>query len=101
MIRTCPATNARDFEREQIAPQQAARYEADAWEDPIREYLVTAATTTIMAIAKYALDFKTDRIGTHDQRRIVAILTELGWEPKRDMRGRWWERRANPGSNRT
>jgi hypothetical protein len=81
------------FERETIAPQQAARYEADAWEEAIRDWLssTTLSRVTLIQIAKGALEFKTDRIGTADQRRIVAILTNLGWKPKRDMRGRWWE----------
>jgi hypothetical protein len=47
--------------------------------------------TTIAAIATNALGFKTDRLGTTDQRRIVAILLTLGWKRKRDERGRWWE----------
>ena len=81
------------FERDHIEPQQAARYEADAWEDLIRQYTATLTRTTIAAIATSALDFKADRLGTADQRRITAILTTLGWEPKRDMHGRWWERR--------
>ena len=81
------------FEREHIEPQQAARYEADAWEEAITTYLATANKTTIAAVATGGLGFKTDRIGTQDQRRITAIMTNLGWEPKRDMRGRWWARK--------
>jgi predicted P-loop ATPase len=81
------------FERENIAPQQASRYEADVWEEAISEWLSTTTLdrVTLLQIAKGALDFKTDRIGTADQRRIVAILTNIGWKPKRDNRGRWWE----------
>jgi hypothetical protein len=30
-------------------------------------------------------------LGTADQRRIAAILIHLGWEPKRDEKGRWWQ----------
>jgi predicted P-loop ATPase len=81
------------FEREIIAPEQAARYEADAWEEAIREWLgaTTLDRVTLLQVARGALDFKTDRLGTADQRRIAAILTNLGWKSKRDMRGRWWE----------
>ena len=81
------------FERATIVPEQAARYEDDAWEEPIRDWLgtTTLARVTLIQVAKGALDFKTDRIGTADTRRIVAILTTLGWKPKRDMHGRWWE----------
>jgi predicted P-loop ATPase len=81
-----------EFEREQIVPQQTARYEGDVWEEPISTHLAPLIKTTIANIAIDALGFKTDRIGTADQRRIAAILTNLGWKPKRDMRGRWWER---------
>jgi predicted P-loop ATPase len=81
----------KNFEREHIKPEQEARYEGDAWEEPIREFLQTATRTTIIQIAKSALDFKADRLGTADQRRIASILTTLGWtQGKRDMHGRWW-----------
>jgi predicted P-loop ATPase len=80
----------RDFELEHIAPQQAARYENDAWEDPVAKYLAGLSKTTLSAVATNALGFRTDRIGTADQRRIAAILTALEWKPKRDMRERWW-----------
>jgi predicted P-loop ATPase len=81
----------RDFEREHIAPQQEARYEGDAWEEPIREFLQGVNRTTIIQVAKSALEFKTDRVGTADQRRIAAAMTAIGWrQGKRDMHGRWW-----------
>lgn len=64
------------------------------WAETIAAWLVGKTTTTTAAVAISALEFKTDRIGTHDQRRISAILTELGWVQKRDMKGRWWQRRV-------
>jgi len=82
----------RAFEAEHIAPQQAARYEGDPWEEAVEQYLSNLSKTTIAAIATNALGFKTDRIGTADQRRIIAILVTLGWKPKRDERSRWWKR---------
>lgn len=82
----------RAFEAEHIAPQQAARYEGDPWEEAIEQYLASLSKATIAGIATNALGFKTDRLGTVDQRRIIAILVMLGWKAKRDMRGRWWER---------
>src|SRR5262249_44674763 len=36
----------RGFERDHIMPEQAARYEADAWEENIRDYLDTVSRTT-------------------------------------------------------
>jgi predicted P-loop ATPase len=85
------------FEREQIEPQQAARYEGDPWEEPIREFLLTITKTTITQVARSALEMKTDRIGTADQRRIAAVMTTLGWQ--RGKRGndgsRFWVKGAN------
>jgi Virulence-associated protein E/Bifunctional DNA primase/polymerase, N-terminal len=83
-----------DFERKHIMPQQAARYEGDAWEQPIAEHLdgLMGRTTTVASIATSALGFKEHaRIGTADQRRIIAVLTSLGWRSTRDKHGRWWE----------
>jgi predicted P-loop ATPase len=80
----------KQFEREHILPEQEARHEGDAWEEPIRDFIIGVKRTTIGSVAVSALGFKTERLGTADQRRIAAILTTLGWEPKRDMRGRWW-----------
>jgi predicted P-loop ATPase len=81
----------RIFEINHIMPEQEARYEGDAWEEPVAQYLAGVSRTTISAVAT-ALGFKTERIGTGDQRRIIAILTTLGWKPNRDARARWWER---------
>jgi len=85
----------RAFETEHIMPEQALRYEGDAWEEPIGIFLGTMTRTTILQVALSALDFKThDKLGTADQRRIAAIMASLGW--KRGRRGskgeRFWER---------
>jgi predicted P-loop ATPase len=86
----------KDFEREQIMPQQAARYEADAWEENIAPYLKTKVKVTISEIAHDALFIETKRIGTSDQKRIRAALERLGWRRERadgktDWQGkRWW-----------
>jgi predicted P-loop ATPase len=79
------------FERDHIESEQAARYESDVWQEPISNYIAGLSKTTIAAIATNALGFKTDRIGTGDQRRIATVLTDLKWKPTRDMRQRWWE----------
>jgi predicted P-loop ATPase len=82
----------KDFEREHIMPQQAERYEADAWEDNLTVYLEIKSKVTISQIAREALGIETPRIGTAEQRRIAAVLEQLGWKrlPK-DWEGkRWW-----------
>jgi predicted P-loop ATPase len=84
----------KNFERDHIAPEQDARYEADAWEEPVASYLSTLQSTTVLSIAKGALDFvKIDRIGKADANRITAILTRLGWvRGKRTEKARPWVR---------
>jgi predicted P-loop ATPase len=90
----------RRFEREHIAPKQADRYEADAWEEAVRTFLATGGIgitpltqTTILEVARGSLNFeKVDRLGTADQRRIAAVLEQLGWvRGEKGGKGeRWW-----------
>lgn len=86
----------KDFEREHIMPEQAARYEGDAWEENIAGYLANKSKVTIGDIARDALFIETPRIGTADQRRIAACLEQLRWRRERpngktDSQGkRWW-----------
>jgi predicted P-loop ATPase len=84
----------RDFERGHIMPQQASRYEADAWEESISAYLKTKDRVTVGEVAKLALFIETPRIGTGDQRRIAAVLSQLGWHRLPvDWQGkRWWSK---------
>ncbi len=79
-----------EFERKHINPEQDARFEGDAWEEMIREFLSTTTRTTIADIARKALHFDVSRIGTVDQRRIAAVLERMGWVMKRAGDGRWW-----------
>ena len=86
----------KDFEREHITPEQAARYEGDAWEENIAGYLANKSKVTIGDVARDALFIETPRIGTADQRRIAACLEQLCWRRERpngntDSQGkRWW-----------
>jgi predicted P-loop ATPase len=81
------------FEREFVAPEQEERYEADAWEEPIRTFLAGTPRVTVMQIACDALKMDLPRIGTADQRRITAVLERLGWErTKRQGGARYWVR---------
>jgi predicted P-loop ATPase len=81
------------FEREHIQPEQDARYEGDVWEQSISEHLIGVDKTTIGNVATIALGFQSNRIGTADQRRIAAIMTNLGWRRgKRVGASRFWEK---------
>ena len=84
----------RTFEREHIVHEQAARYEADAWEETIAAYVASMSKVTIGQVARDALFIETPRIGTSEQRRIAAVLELLGWHrlPKDREGKRWWSK---------
>lgn len=70
----------KDFEKQHIAPEQEARYEADAWEEAIRDFLQGRSKALLSEIARGALHFETSRIGRADQNRIIAVLEQMKWE---------------------
>jgi predicted P-loop ATPase len=82
----------KDFEQKHIMPEQVSRYEADAWEDFIRDYIGGKTKVTIGEVAKNALFIEAPKIGTADQRRIAAALEQLGWkrQPQAWDGKRWW-----------
>jgi hypothetical protein len=88
----------RDFELDHMKPEQDARFEDDAWEDLIRIYLeersksCTQYLLKIHEVASGALYLDKARIGTTETRRIVAIMTKLGWKPTRTNHERGWMR---------
>lgn len=84
----------KDFESRWIAPEQDARFEADAWEESIAGYVRELAKVTVGQVAREALGIATERIGTAEQRRITAALERLGWQRGvKDWKGtRWWAR---------
>jgi predicted P-loop ATPase len=115
-----------EFEKQHIHPEQENRYEADAWESAITNWLAEwsaakaktlkglrervwipdvleeaekaekANRVTTLRVAREALSVETPKLGTADQRRITGILQRIGWVAGRDMDGRWWEP-ASPG----
>jgi predicted P-loop ATPase len=92
----------REFEQKHIAPQQAARFEADAWTDNIADYLKTQNKVTVGQVAFEALHIETLRLGTSEQRRVAAALEHLGWKRerpvgKKDWQGKTWWIRAVTG----
>ena len=81
----------KDFEREHIMPQQAERYDADAWEEKIAAYVGNKAKVTVGQVGFDAIGIETPHLGTAEQRRIAASLERLGWRrAKRDGHARWW-----------
>ena len=84
------------FEREVIVPEQEARYEADAWQETIAEFLERAQKpVTVGQVARDALHIETPKISRADQLRIVAIMERLDWcRLPKDSKGNrpWWRR---------
>jgi predicted P-loop ATPase len=70
---------SKDFEHEHIAPQQANRYEADAWEEKIAEFIAKRQDVTIGEVASIALHMGTAHIGRAEQNRIAGVLGRLKW----------------------
>ena len=77
-----------DFERKHIAPQQEARFENDAWEEAIRQWIPGRTNVLVKEIARDALSLDMPRLGRAEQNRITAVLERMGWarQPK-DWRG--------------
>lgn len=83
----------RDFEREHIQPEQDARYEVDAWEYAIEEYVRNRTRVTIGEVASGALQIETKRLGRAEQNRIKSAITRLGFQQgHRTNAARYWER---------
>jgi len=82
----------KDFEREHIKPQQDDRYEDDAAEKAVVEFLDSRVTGDMNRIylldLAAALGIERGRFGTSEQRRIISILTRRGWvRGKKDSKG--------------
>ena len=69
-----------DFERAHIRPQQDDRFEADACQQVVANYVATLSRVRVTDVAREALSLEMSRIGTAEQRRVASILTTLGWK---------------------
>ena len=85
------------FEAQHIKPEQDARYEADAWEQAVADYVKGKDKVTVLEVAVHGLGFDKPKLGTADQRRIGAALERVGWERggRSGAKGeRHWRQRA-------
>jgi predicted P-loop ATPase len=81
----------KDFENDHIAPEQVARYEADVWEETLRDFLRSRSRVTVSEVAREALRIEMAKISIADQRRIAAVLEAMGWIRQPPSHGkRWW-----------
>lgn len=68
------------LEAAHIQPEQERRFDTDAWEPMIRDYLADKLSVLVGQVAREAVFLETARIGRADQNRITAILQRLGWQ---------------------
>jgi predicted P-loop ATPase len=80
----------RNFERNVIRPEQDARYEHDAWEEKVAEYLEGKDRVTVNQVASMAIGLEIHRTSSGDTRRIGSILQHLQWCKARTGQTRWW-----------
>jgi predicted P-loop ATPase len=82
----------KSFEQQHIMPEQEARYEPDAWEEPIEKYLASGAEKfTVGQVAHDALSIENKQLKRADQNRITAILKRLGCQRgARTKKAKWW-----------
>ena len=90
----------RDFEAEHIKPEQDARHVQDEWKNIIEAWLQEPepgahplAYCSVADVARKALFMTESRLGTIEQRRIVAALRNLGWTQGRSSKARGWVRK--------
>jgi predicted P-loop ATPase len=65
------------------AVEQSARFVLDAWEEPIREWLEDRNDTTLSEVLKHALGFAPEEQTQSAQKRVVGILTRMGFAKHR------------------
>jgi len=74
--------------------EQAARYAVDAWEEPIREWLISGKRpeVSITEVLAGALKLAPEDWQQKAQNRVVAILTAMGFTRVKTRKG---DKRAN------
>ncbi|HEY8442831.1 MAG TPA: virulence-associated E family protein [Xanthobacteraceae bacterium] len=73
--------------------EQAARFMLDAWDAPIREWLGDRTDVTVWEVLESALGLSPEKWTQPAQKRVVGILTNLGFEKRRPRTGEGRENR--------
>lgn len=64
---------------EEAERQQAGRYDADVWQDPVAEFLKETHETTITEVMRNGLLIDLPQIDRRAQNRVMKILSRLPW----------------------
>jgi predicted P-loop ATPase len=78
------------FEQSTIKVEQAARYAGDVWESTVENYVEPLARVKNEELLTHALGFAKKDLRPEHQLRIASILRDMGWEPRRNGRERYW-----------
>lgn len=71
----------------------------DPWLEPIANFLAVRSETTMAEIFSEVLGMELSQREQYKQRRIAAILHQLGWERRHGMRGKKWVKAEPQESN--
>ena len=83
----------RDFEVATIKPHQTARYQGDAWERTVKEYVGDGrADVTVAECAVMALGIELGRLSASDQLRITKIFKVIGLKRTHTRHGNVWNK---------
>ncbi|WNC30626.1 VapE domain-containing protein [Thermosynechococcus sp. PKX82] len=76
---------------QQAVSDLTSRHEnEDPWQEPIANFLAARSETTMAEIFSDVLGVEMSQREQYKQRRIAAILHQLGWERRHGMRGKKW-----------
>lgn len=74
-----------DIPRAAAIEEQASRYQEDAWEELIEEFLKGHKEVTLQQVLRDSLHIEVARQDRSAQTRVGAILRHLGWRPDRQI----------------
>lgn len=79
-------------DRKLFAEEQEKRYQEDAWQEPIEQFLGTRGTTTTAEVLEEALKIDRARWDKMSQMRVAAILRRMGFKRVKmgDASSRFW-----------
>jgi putative DNA primase/helicase len=69
---------------DETVAEQSNRYNADAWLEPIQDFLGLKQNTSINEILEACLKFEIGDVGIGDQMRVATCLRKLGWRGRNE-----------------